>query len=510
VYKIIQEKTKRDTDYPDRYYNLMLHKKILDGTLYDCFDYGYHEEYIGLNDSEYVPIANRAPCLNQGLNLLRSVVEQSVSFLFGEDRFPSFMIDDDDTKKFVDDAVRDLKLVLVFQDAATRGAAGSVAIHAWISKNDRLFVKVHDTIFLTPFFDMDEPDTLIRIVEKKKVMGSDLRNLANPPYQIADDELNTIFWFMREWDDKDETWYLPWKVDSKPDFVPQKDDTRSVSHNLGFVPWIWIKNLAGLDNEIDGKCTFEPGIEGAVQIDYALSLADKALKYNCDPLIVWKTRRPNELIDFTRGAGNFFTVGAQDDVSILETTGKAAAATLEVVNEMKDEVLASIHGCRADPSKLAISNSSVAQRMLYLPMVGLASHLRISYGLNGIVPLIKMLMQMANKKSVKILGKRFGKIDSTADVNLVWQDFFPPTPFDVQLQAQSLQIAVTGGFMSKQTAAENMRKYIDVDDIDAEMQRIENDQKDEQQSAIDLQTAVAKAKPQPTRPITKTKTVSHS
>lgn len=475
----------------------MIYKKILDGTLYDVFKYPYHCEYIG-NDSapQYVKEAERAPCIQTGLNIMRSVVEQSVGFLFGEDRFPGFMLDDDTTKLWIDNVVKDTHLVRIMQDAVTKGSIGSVAIHLKVL-SDRFFPVVHDTVFLTPTFDSQAPDTLINIQEKKKVQGFDLIMAG---YKIDSGDKNAWFWFQRDWDMQAEIWWKPWKVGSEEEdnFRMIQDNDRTVVHNLGLVPWKWIKNLVGDDNGVDGRCTFEPAIENCVQIDYAMSRADRALKYNADPLTVFKVRNPNQMADFIRDSGNAIVVGIEGDAKILEVSGDAANAILATVDELKDEALTAIHGSRADPDKLATSQSSVAQRMLYLPMVQLASHLRISYGDCGLLPLLKMMMTIAAKFPIKVLGKYPPKPDPSQDIVLTWNDFFPPTPFDQQQVATTLMTLVQAGIVSKRTALMNMRKYIDFDDIDDEMSQISTETDEANQREIDVQSAIVKAKPAPT------------
>lgn len=497
MFEIVKNLTPRDKDYPERYYPLFIYKRVLDGTLYTCFRHQYHEEYIGSQITpKYIPEIERAPCINTGLNIMRSVVEQSVGFLFGEDRFPDFLIEDDNTKQWIANIVKDTHLVRIMQDAVTKGSIGSVAIQIKVLQN-RFFLVVHDTVFMTPTFDSESPDTLTKIVEQKKVLGKDLV-LAG--YVIPEDEITQWFWFQRDWDAQEETWYIPWKVGAEKDdkFRKRRDDNRSVVHNLDMVPWVWIRNLVGSDNDIDGRCTFEPAIENCIQIDYALSRADRALKYNADPLTVIKTRSPNTIEDFIRSTDNALVLGVEGDAKILEVTGDAAHAILDTVEELKDEAMQAIHGSRADPDKLAVSQSSVAQRMLYLPMVQLASHLRISYGDCGLVPLLKMMIQIAAKFPIKVLGKVAKSPDPSQDIELTWTDFFPSTPFDQQQVSQTMMTLVQSGIMSKRTALLNMRKYFDYDDIDDEVAQIKKEKDEDAQRDTDSQIAVMKSKPAPT------------
>lgn len=499
MFEIIKALIKRDPDYPDRYYNLLLYQCILDGTLYDCFPHQYHQEYIGEGSmATYVPETKRAPCINTGLNLMRSVVEQSVGFLFGEDRFPTFLIDDEATKDWVNAIVKDTHLVRVMQNAVTKGSIGSVAIHVKVLQ-DRIFLVVHETIFLTPSYDPKQPDLLVLVAEKKKVLGRDLR-LAG--YAIGDEDLKNWYWFEREWTADEEIWYQPYKVVSqfeRDQPVRRRDPSRSVDHNLGFVPFVWITNLtgAGGENDVDGRCTFEPAIENCVQIDYALSRADRALKYNADPLTVFKLRNPDQVADFVRTSGNAIVVGVEGDAKILEVSGDAAHAILDTVEELKDEAMQAIHGSRADPDKLAVSQSSVAQRMLYLPMVQLASHLRISYVDCGLLPLLKMLMKIASTMPIKVRGKIMPAPDPMQEITCSFPDWFPATPFDQQQVAQTMLTLVQGGILSKRTALHNLRKYFDFGPIDDEMAQIKAERDEDAQRDTDAQIAVVQAKPQP-------------
>ena len=192
---------------------------------------------------------------------------------------------------------------------------------------------------------------------------------------------------------------IPWSVGAEKDkdFRIQKDPKRSVRHSLGVVPWVWGKNLVGGSSDVDGRCTFEPAIENCIQIDYAMSRADRAMKYNADPLLVLKIRNPEQIQDFVRNSENALVVGIEGDAKMLEVSGDAARAILDTVKELMDQAMTAIHGSRADPDKLATSQSSVAQRMLWLSMVQLASHLRVNWGDGCLVPLLKMMMKIASK-----------------------------------------------------------------------------------------------------------------
>ncbi len=61
----------------------------------------------------------------------------------------------------------------------------------------------------------------------------------------------------------------------------------AVTHRLGFVPMVWIRNLPGGD-KIDGVCTFEAAISTVMEMDYQFSQAGRGLKYAADPTLLIK------------------------------------------------------------------------------------------------------------------------------------------------------------------------------------------------------------------------------
>ena len=521
MYSVILQKNPKDQDYPDRYYPLMIYQKVLSGELYDCFKHPYHTEYQGtFTVPEYIRESERAPCVNAGIAMIRSHIEQCVSFCWGEDRFPSFQVEHEPTKKFLEDLVRDTFMPTVMQDATLKGSIGSVVIYLQVL-NSRFFPIALDTVFLTPTFDPSAPDTLTKVVEKRKVLG---RTLIFAGYDIDKADEDAQFWFMRQWDENEETFYVPWKVmrdDKEQPHIPQRDDKRSVRHGLGFVPMVWIRNLEGSESDVDGRCTFVSGIRMAVEMDYNASRANRALKFNSDPLLMLKSRNPNQIKDIIRSDGNAIIVGAEGDAKLLEISGDAARAVIDVNNELREQLMTAIHGTRADPDKLATSNSSVAQRMLYLPSVQLSSQLRMQYGEIGLVTLLKMMMKIAAKMPIYVLGKVATGIKVDEPIMLLWNDWFPATPFDTQLQSQSMLQLVQAGIVSKRTALYNLRKFIDFADLDDEVEQIKKEQDEDQQRQIDMQNQVAqgqgdvqmqveKAKASAKPPVSKTKTTSKS
>ena len=273
----IADQIGRDPTMSDRARRLDLYRRVLDGTLYDALPHEFHEERTA--GGEYIPLRLRRPSVRYAL--ARTVVEDSVALLFSEGHFPAFESPDHTTRAALNALAREARLNQVMTEAAIRGSVGSVAIQLRILRG-RPVLDVLDTTWLNPVFDPAAPDTLLSVRERYKVPAATLLSLG---YDLGDAAPSSVWWFAREWDGTDETWFLPQpQAATGP---PQPDPDRSTTHGLGFVPIVWIRNLPG-GPAPDGACTFRAAIETGIEIDYQLSQAGRGLKYSSDPTLLIK------------------------------------------------------------------------------------------------------------------------------------------------------------------------------------------------------------------------------
>src|SRR6516165_9364331 len=212
-----------DSSLPPRVVKLDILRRVLDGTLYDNLPYQFHEERNGAG--EYVPLRLRRPSVRYGL--CRIVVEDSVALLFSAGHFPALDAEDGGLVRVLQDLIAETRLNEVMIDAALRGSVGSVAILFRVLRG-RVFFSVLESLYLTPVWSAEAPDTLASVTEKYKVSGADLTAQG---YENVDPA--SVYWFQRVWDTQNETWYLPWGVND-PLGLPVKDESRSVTHGLGF------------------------------------------------------------------------------------------------------------------------------------------------------------------------------------------------------------------------------------------------------------------------------------
>jgi hypothetical protein len=341
-----------------------------------------------------------------------------------------------------------------------RGATGSVALLMRVLKG-RIFVDVLDTTYLTPIWDPTEPDTLARVDERYKVSGSDL---ARNGYEITDPDGQ--YWFSRCWDRNSETWFEPTPV-AEPS-PPIIDTIRSVSHKLGAVPIVWIKNLPGLPttgDASDGACTFASAMHTQVEIDYQLSQLGRGLKYSSDPTLLLKDPAlpDGELI---KGAGNALIVSEKGDARLLEIGGTASAAVIEYVRTLRELALEGIHGNRASPDKVAAAQSGRALELLNQGLIWLADNLRTSYGEVGLLQLARLIVRASQIYPLVVFGEAVSPLDPGAMLSLKWPRWYPTTADDRQKDVQSLTSLVAAGCISREAALKAIAACYDMEYVE--------------------------------------------
>ncbi len=465
MFETISALIPRDPDYAPRTRTLDILGRVLDGTFYDVLPHQFHEERGA--GGEYIPLRDRRPSVRYGLG--RIVVEDSVALLFSEGHFPAIDCADPTIRGVLGDVVKDCRLNQVMIEAAIRGSVGSVAILLRVLRG-RLFFNVLDTIFLTPAWDPEAPDTLVSVTERYKVTGA---QLVAEGYAIQDPAPE--YWFTRRWDAEAETWFLPVPVGGVA--AAEIDPARSVRHALGFVPIVWVRNLPGpsvTGDANDGASTFRPAIETQIEIDYQLSQAGRGLKYSSDPTLLIKEPASSDS-EMVKSAGNALVVSEKGDAKLLEIGGTASAAVLDYVRVLREMALESIHGNRASADRLNAAQSGRALELMNQGLIWLADMLRVSYGEGALLALARMILRAAQRYRLTVMGEEIPRLDPAARLSLVWPRWVPPTADDRMKDAQTLATLAASQQISRETAVKSIAGTYDIEDIPAELARIAAD-----------------------------------
>lgn len=456
---------KFDKDWTERQKKLEIFKLFFHGTIYDNLD-PWYLEYKG---DSYRPLAKRKPCIIY--NLPKIIVNDSVSLLFGEGHFPAFRCDDEKVEEYILYITDKCNVAERMLCAANIGAIGSVCIIVRVL-DGKIDLDVLSTINLEPIFDQYSPGTLSGLKEKRKVIGEDLRMRG---YEIKDEDLKKNFWYIREWTDTEEIYYIPILVgDNREEGLPDKG--RSTVHDLGFIPAVWMKNSANSCHYVDGECTFSMAIDISIEINYQLSQLGRMLRYNSDPTMVIKNPsmlNDQELIKGTKP----LMLDDDGDAFMLEIKNGSTQAVLDYAKFLRELALEVLRGNRINPDKLSSLHSGKALQMLNSSLVSLVDEMRLCYGNNGLIKVYDMILKIASSGLYELrYGMQFeGNLEKVEEsMRLDWPEWYPPTSQDNLQEAQTLTTLTKSGIISRETAITNVADKYGIVDIGEELTYNEN------------------------------------
>jgi Phage portal protein, SPP1 Gp6-like len=480
---IFTEMRLHDSDYPARTARSIALQRVLAGTQYDHLPHAFFEEEVDVT-GEYIPLKKRRPSAKS--NLCRVVVDDAVAMLFGDGHMPTVQADDELTRSTMAHLIKEHSFGQLMMEAATKGSVGSIALRLRVLKN-KPFFDVLTTEYLTPKWFDDDPLILEKVTERRKVKAHDLLTLG---YNV--DPRDGEHWFMREWDGLEERWYIPWPV-SKSNPNPVRDASRSLVHGLGFIPMVWVRNLPGGD-QIDGDSEFERAIDTVIELDYLQSQGGRGLRYSSDPTMVLKGPEGDRK---EGGAARALVVAPEGDAKLLEINGSAANAVKEHCRQLRMQAIEQMHGNRADPDKMTAAQSGRAMELLNQSLVWLAGRLRTSYGEYGLLKLLQMTAQASTViKGGLIVNDKKVTLDA-AGMWLKWPDWYPPTAADRFAEMNAFQVGLEAGVISRETAVQTAMGFYSVQDLQAELVRIQSDMKEQDARQTAMLKAEAAAKPKP-------------
>ena len=472
--------------------------KYLDGSIYDYLQYGFDEETSQANS--YIPLRRRRPSIVY--RLPKIIVDNSVSLVFGESKFPKMLCEGNaKIEEELQDLAKHVHLKETMAQIATLGSVGSVAVLIKFVNHTVQIVPMK-TDCLIPLFDDCDSSTLIKV---RSVQCVPAENLIARGYQGLDKKKN--YYLVREWNANEEIEFMPILADNVKDeneMPLEVNPARCAYHKLGCVPILWIRNLGSLPNDIDGECTFEAAITESIEIDYQLSQVGRGLKYSSDPVLLVKrgkhfiadidvstnVQMPVTQADFeqsqkgaiVKSAANAFEVDSEGDAKLLEISGEAAKTVLEYVAHLRKYALEAVHGNRADPEKIKFGQSGKAIELLNEPLIWLAERLQYSYGSYGLQKILKMIILGSKHYPIIIKGKRWGVPEDT-DITLEWSSWNNESAADKHQKASTVKIYKDTGIISQKTATAAVAKDFHIEDVDAEIAEIKQEQAEFQAQA---------------------------
>ena len=464
-----------DVHFPLRVLRQRILTAFRDGGFFDVMGVPFQQETTDSGD--YIPLRQRRPTLH--VSWVNEVIDDVGALLFGEGHFPETETDSEELSDAIAFLIEEADLRMVMSEAVFRASTGSaVLLLRFMGKPGKLrpVISVVDSTWYVPEFDPQDPKTLISLTEKYKVKGSELRERG---YDISKDDLRSDFWWKTTWDTVMETGFVPVKVETGDDGIPNDatvpDPYRTVQHDLGFVPAIWIR-LPGGDDLLDGHCLFAQAMDTVIEADYQLSQLGRGLKYSQDPLKVVSLNGevPENLKKVIAGS-DVMVLPDGGEAKLLETNGESARAVMEYVALLRRYAVRSISGSPIDPERLTVPQSGRAMEILNMPLIQLADKLRSVFG-DILLRIFTMVREASKKKPVFVKQQRFPVNDG--DIRLRWPEWYPPTAMDRLQDVQAVASAMQAGALSTESALRFLASRFDIESVDDELKRL-TQEKDE-------------------------------
>ena len=501
--------------------------------------------------SVYIPIDMRRP--NAPHRLAPLIVESFTGLVFGHGHFPTVDAEGDaDTEDFVQALIEAGDLPTVMMRARDcGGGVGTVGL-SWRFADGAPRVKVHNGknlwVHVWKDFDALEPEHVSEIV---KVAKDGIDKKTRKPKRCW-------FWRRRDWTPLADVVFVDQACDEPIEWIV--DEAETTIHGEGETHFIWVPNLPDDDEatRIDGKCDFDGQYEPLNTLDVLNSVVTTGAVRNLDPTLVLAVDPMISKMGVRKGSDNALTVGTDGTASYLELSGTSITAGIALLEKEEQKILRVAQCVIPDPAEVAAAGtSSLAIRLLYLPMLGKADLLRAQYG-RALVRLLEQMVASARRymptvdretgvavypvesstvthedgrveeieseiectlslpprvSEEEVIGpdgRPTGKKVSTKHartpghaekLTLIWGEYFPPTEAERQAKGTTLSTA-TGGkpVMSQRSAAEVWAGYNDLDPA-TEWQRVQDEQeaRARQEAGMFLGTG-DEPKPDPVQP----------
>lgn len=447
--------------------------------------------------------------------LVARVVDRFTSLLFAEDAHPIIrVVGDEDTGHWLASFASTSRLWAKMQLARTIGGAqGAVAVgFRYIDGAPR--VEPIDVRWGRPIW-LDKEALILRALDiRYQVPATIRRNKRSQPETC-------YYWVRRLISDQAEIWYKPvWasecpaltlddgtKVEAgdgqEPPWRLLIDEERSVRHDLGFCPVVWMQNLPHHES-VYGRADCDGLYEQALDLDRLRAGISMACSANMDPTLVMENEDGVFPQQLRKGSGNGIGVRIPGKVSYLEISGAGIKLAMDHFKEARDsffeeaECLESFTRSGGPPQTAFEVGAKLG------PQQSKVSMFREQYG-QGVRRLLDLAMKAARilesrgeevrlepriikpeeeGESERVEPVRLGPEGSYLDVT--WPPISRPTSAEVQAAVTSAAAAVQGGVVDQKTATKFAAPFLGVDDLNALQARMEKKAEEQQAQAEQL------------------------
>jgi hypothetical protein len=417
---------------------------------------------------EYVPIRKRKPRINY--NLAKAVCARVTAKLIGASVWPTFnVVDDPDTTEYlrVVQKLSGLRHKLV-EPVSRSLACGSAFVRFFVVEGV-LQLESYQSKYCYPTF---APTGELFAVQIKYVFE-------DPEERDAHGDPVKKWYRLDLTTEADILYDNPVYREGEPE--PEFQVVEQAEHALGFVQGEWFRT-SEKKHAPDGPSLIEDALDFIDEFNYSLSQSSQAVSYNQDPQLVVKGVDEDELETLIRSATKAWNLGRQEaSAEFLETSLTGVEAASDLRDRMKAMFVDLVRVVFLDPEKIVGSaQSAKAMEVLHGPLVELIDELRPQYE-----PRIKGLLVKMGVALLKLEEEGYdtaivipqGYKPVSLEVEALWPPIFPLTLEDLQKKVQTAASAKSAFMISTETAVRYIAKDFGVEDVEAEIAKIDADMK---------------------------------
>lgn len=282
----------------------------------------------------------------------------------------------------------------------------------------------------------------------------------------------------------------------EPDWGALIDEEKSVRHDLGFCPVIWIQNLPKHTTEY-GYSDVDGLYEQAMDIDQLRSAISSCVKANMDPTLVVSNADGKFPDGLKKGTGNGIAVQAPGTVQYLE----AGFGSVTVAMNWFEQVI-DLFFKEADCLELAKDGGGAPQTATEVnqkigPQQAKTGRLREQYGQLGVRKLLQMAVKMERVLNTRGQGftelePRVTEVSDGEDkveqvqlgkggyIDVDWPPIARPSIAEVAQAATAAVAAKTGGVVDTESIVKWLSPYFGADDIGAILARLTKEKEEAQ------------------------------
>lgn len=412
---------------------------------------------------DYIPIRQRKPRIVY--NFGKVLVDRVSAKLVGDNVFPKMRIEDDpDTDEYIKFVIKAAKLRVYLMDAAKKMLGAGSSFLRFFFAEGKIKLETYKSKYCYPEFQPNGELESLRVqYVYEDPMDKDKKG--NPKQK----------WYKLQLGMMSDTLY------NNPDYEegvePEFSVVSSTEHNFGYVQGQWFKTTGDDHNSPDGISIISDLLDFIDELNYSLSQTSQAVQYNQEPVLAFKGLSEDEM-EVVRSSQKALNLGREGEAKFIESTLKGVETAIAHRDKVRLNVQDVARVVFLDPEKMAANaQSGKSMEVMHGPMIELINELRpqLEDQIISLVLKIAISMLVLNNDGVETdVTIPPGWAPKSLNLTCHWPAIFPLTIEDLAKKADIAVKLTTANIYSRETMMRWTAEDFQVEDIDEEMDKIEN------------------------------------